>query len=283
MKLLQNLTGGTSGTEKSSVSSFINGLSIVDPMAIFALIYLSLPSIIILFTSFEPTSYIHFPPEEISFYWYLILPQKTEFINAFIRSLFVSTTATLVCAILGTLAAYGMMRYNIRLKRSIQAYLLLPYLVPLVATGAVLYIIFSSVGLINNILVVAFALALVNFPLMFWSVSSSVNSLNPTLEYAAKNLGAEGYQTFLLVTLPLLGPGIISGSLLVFIISMNEFVVSVFVITPDTVTLPVLLYNSIRTSISPLLSAISVIYIILSTVAIFVFDRCVGLERFFHS
>jgi putative spermidine/putrescine transport system permease protein len=181
------------------------------------------------------------------------------------------------------MAAYGIMRYNIRLKKPIQAYFLLPFIVPLVASGMVLYIIYIQIGLIGNTSIVGFTLALVMFPLMFWTISSSVNSLDPTLEYAAKNLGAEELQTFLFVTLPLIAPGIVSGSLLVFIICMNEFVVSLFVTTPSTVTLPVMLYNSIKESISPFLSAVSVIYIVLACLAIAVFDRYIGLERFFHS
>jgi len=117
---------------------------------------------------------------------------------------------------------------------------------------------------------------------MIWSVSSSVNAFDPTLEDAAQSLGAEEIQTFRYVTLPALMPGIISGSLLMFMLALNRFVVSLIITTTATETLPVAIYGAIRGNISPQIAAVSSVYVIIAVVAIVVADRLVGLDRFLH-
>lgn len=110
-----------------------------------------------------------------------------------------------------------------------------------------------------------------------------MNALDPELEQAAKNLGAEELQTFVHVTLPALMPGIITGSLIMFVISLNEFLVSLLVTTPDTITLPVLIYTSIRANISPLIAAVASVYVLVAIAAVLIADRAVGLEEFLRS
>ncbi len=252
-------------------------------IAVVELIFLSLPSAIILVTSIVEEDYIYFPPESFSLRWYTKIPNSPEFITAFKHSLIVSTLATLICMIAGTLAAYGLMRYNVRFKRHLQSYYLLPFIIPLVTSGIMLFIIYGRLQILGEIWVVGLTLGIVMFPLMFWSVSASVNAIDPTLENAAKSLGAEELQTFLFVTLPLIAPGIVSGALLVFVVCLNEFVVSLFVVVPDTATLPVMLYNSINKNLTPFLASVSAVYVIVAIIAVYVFDRTVGLEQFFYS
>jgi putative spermidine/putrescine transport system permease protein len=107
--------------------------------------------------------------------------------------------------------------------------------------------------------------------------------LDENLEYAAQNLGAEGLQTFIYVTLPALMPGIITGSLIMFILGFNEFIVSLLITTIHNMTLPVKIYNSIRAVIEPTLAAISSVYIVLAMSVIWVLDRVIGLEEFLRA
>lgn len=88
---------------------------------------------------------------------------------------------------------------------------------------------------------------------------------------------------FFTVTLPAVTPGIITGALLMFILAVNEFLVSLFLTDSRTVTLPVQIYNSIRSVITPDLAAISVVYIVLALAAVWLLDRLVGLEIFLKS
>jgi ABC-type uncharacterized transport system YnjBCD ATPase subunit len=102
-------------------------------------------------------------------------------------------------------------------------------------------------------------------------------------ENAAANCGAPPLATFFTVTLPAVMPGVITGGLLMFILALNEFIVSLLLVDARIVTLPVLMYNSIRAIITPDLAALSVVYIAIAAVSIWLLDRLVGLEIFLKS
>ena len=103
---------------------------------------------------------------------------------------------------------------------------------------------------------------------MIWAVTASANALDPDLENAAANCGAPPVQTFCTVTLPAVMPGVITGSLLMFILALNEFLVSLLLVDARIVTLPVQIYNSIRSIITPDLAAISVVFVAVAGLAI---------------
>ena len=118
---------------------------------------------------------------------------------------------------------------------------------------------------------------------MIWAVSASVNNLDPDLEHAAASCGAPPITAFFTITLPAVMPGVITGALLMFILALNEFIVSLLLVDARIVTLPVLMYNAIRSIITPDLAALSVVYIAIAAVSIWVLDRIVGLEIFLKS
>lgn len=246
-------------------------------------VFLTLPTFIILVTSFGGGEAITFPPETWSLRWYAQLPAAEEYTAAFVHSLLVAVGCTALSIPVGVATALGLIRYDIRFENTLQVYLLLPFTVPLVVSGVILLLLFGEVGWIGSLWAVVLGLTIINIPFMIWSVTASVNALDPNLERAAKSLGAEEVQTFLFVTFPAILPGVISGSLLMFVLALNEFVVSLFITTPETVTLPVKIYSSIRGDVSPFIAAVSTVYIVVAVVVIFVADRVVGLERFLHA
>jgi putative spermidine/putrescine transport system permease protein len=130
---------------------------------------------------------------------------------------------------------------------------------------------------------VGLAACIINLPFMIWAVAASVNNLDPELENAAANCGAPPLAAFFTVTLPAVMPGVITGGLLMFILALNEFIVSLLLVDSRIVTLPVLMYNSIRAIITPDLAALSVVYIAIAAVSIWLLDRLVGLEIFLKS
>ncbi|WP_435079540.1 ABC transporter permease [Halococcus sp. AFM35] len=251
--------------------------------ALLETIFLLLPSLIILLVSFGTGQVITFPPTSFTFEWYLSLISESTYMTAFVHSLIVATICIVLGIPIGILTGIGLNRYDIRFKNGFQLYLLLPFTIPPVVTGFILLILFGRLGWIGDLWAVGLALTLFNSPFMIWSVSSSVNAFDPTLENAAQSLGAEELQTFFHVTLPSLMPGVISGSFLMFLLALNEFIVSLIITTNQTTTLPVAIYSSIRGNISPQIAAISSIYVIIAIIAIVVADRLVGLERFLHS
>ena len=249
----------------------------------FDLLFLALPTLIVLVASFTSGQIIRFPPEGFSLRWYARLLDAPDFQDAFWRSFQVAVVCTALSIPAGTLAALGLMRYRVRFRRSLQVYLLLPFTVPLIVTGLGLMLLYGEIGVLGQLWPVGVAACVINLPFMIWAVTASATGLDPDLELAAANCGAPPLQVFFSVTLPAVMPGVITGSLLMFILALNEFLVSLLLVDARIVTLPVLIYNSIRSIITPDLAAISVVFIACSAVAIFLLDKLVGLDIFLKS
>lgn len=252
-------------------------------VVIFCLVFLGLPTLIVLVASFTSGKIITFPPEGFSLQWYERLIEQANYRDAFFRSLYVALICTLISIPAGTLAALALARYRVRFLATLQVYFLLPFTIPLIVSGIGMMVAFGAVGILGHLWPVGVATCVINLPFMIWAVSASVNNLDPDLENAAANCGAPPVQTFLTVTLPAVMPGVITGSLLMFVLAFNEFIVSLLLTDARIVTLPVSIYNSIRSVITPDLAAVSVVYVIVAAVAIWILDRFVGLDIFLRS
>lgn len=249
----------------------------------FDLVILGLPTLIVLLASFTTGEMVTFPPEGFSLRWYAELAEMEAFKDAFLRSAYVAVVCTAISLPAGTLAAIAMLRYRIPFLHGLQIYLLLPFTIPLIASGIGLMLLFGELRVLGQLWPVGVATCVINLPFMIWAVSASVNALDPDLENAAANCGAPPLQTFFTVTLPAVMPGVITGGLLMFILAFNEFIVSLLLVDARIVTLPVSIYNSIRSVITPDLAAVSVVYIAVAAFAIWLLDRAVGLEIFLKS
>lgn len=247
------------------------------------LITLSAPTIVVLGASFTSGNIITFPPQGFSLQWYGKIAGEAGLRGAFMRSLAVATICTLIAIPVGTLAGIALSKYAIRFERSLQIYLLLPFTIPLIGSGIGLMLLFGQMGIIGQIWPIGIACCVINLPFMIWAVTASAANLDPDLELAAANCGAPPIATFFHVTLPAVMPGVISGSLLMFILALNEFLVSLLLTDARTVTLPVQIYNSIRSIITPDLAAISVVFIACAAIVIALLDRLVGLDVFLKS
>jgi len=248
-----------------------------------ALITLSAPTIVVLGASFTAGNIITFPPDGLSLKWYGAIAQASDLRQAFVRSLIVATICTVIAIPVGTLAGIALAKYRVRFARSIQVYLLLPFTIPLIGSGIGMMLVFGEMGALGRLWPVGIACCVINLPFMIWAVTASASNLSPDLELAAANCGAPPLQRFLYITLPAVLPGVITGSLLMFILALNEFLVSLLLVDARSVTLPVQIYNSIRSIITPDLAAISVVFIACAGLAIALLDWLVGLDIFLKS
>lgn len=256
--------------------------AIFAAVVLFDLLFLALPTLVVLAASFTAGTIVTFPPQGWSLRWYAALLQKPDFLAALARSLEVGAVCVALAVPTGTLAALALAR-GLRFATATQVYLLLPFTIPLVVSGIGLMLVFGPLGLLGSVWPVGLACCVINLPFMIWAVAASVNHLDPDLEHAAMNLGAAPTHAFFTVTLPAVAPGIVTGALVMFILAVNEFLVSLMLVDARTVTLPVLVYNAIRSIITPDLAAISVVYVVLALAAIWLLDRWVGLEVFLKS
>jgi len=247
------------------------------------LLLLAVPTLVVVVASFTSANVIDFPPQGFSMRWYAEMWAQTDFRDALMRSVYVAAVCTVMALPAGTLAAIALGRWRLRHATTIQIYLLLPFTVPLIVSGLGLMLIFGELGWLGALWPVGLACCIINLPFMTWAVAASVNNLDPDLEHAAATLGAGPVTAFFTVTLPAVTPGVITGALLMFILALNEFIVSLLLVDARIVTLPVLMYNSIRAIITPDLAAVSVVYIAIAAASIWLIDRVVGLELFLRS
>jgi putative spermidine/putrescine transport system permease protein len=252
-------------------------------IAVLDVLFLALPTLVVLAASFTAGSIVTFPPQGLSLRWYAELLHRPEFLAALGRSLQVGLVCTLLAIPAGTLAALALARFRLRWATGLQVYLLLPFTIPLVVSGIGLMLVFGPLGWLGRVWPVGLACCVINLPFMIWAVAAAVNHLDPDLEHAAHNLGAPPTHAFFTVTLPAVTPGIVTGALVMFILAVNEFLVSLMLVDARTVTLPVLVYNAIRSTITPDLAAVSVVYVVLAAAAIWLLDRLVGLDLFLKS
>jgi putative spermidine/putrescine transport system permease protein len=249
----------------------------------FSILILSLPTIIVVGASFTAGNIIAFPPEGFSLKWYEKIALARDLRQALGRSIIISLICLLVAVPVGTLAGIALTRYRLRFINLLQVYLLLPFTIPLIGSGIGMMLLFGQWGILGSIWPVGVACAVINLPFIIWSVSSSAAGLDPDLELAAASCGAGRIETFVHVTLPGVMPGVITGSLLMFVLAMTEFLVSLLLTDARTVTLPVQIYNSIRSIITPDLAAVSSVFVVFALLAVWLLDKLVGLEIFLKS
>jgi len=200
---------------------------------------------------------------------------STEFlIGALDNSLIVAASSTLLSTLLGTMIAIGMERLRFRGRRLVDLLLYLPVVIPEVAMGLSLLIFFSvSFRAINQLSGWQLTLSLItviighvvfSMPFVAIVVRARLAGMSLTLEEAARDLGANEWQTFRRVTLPLLMPGILSGALLALTLSLDDFVVTLFTAGVGSTTLPLFVYSMIKFGVNPSINAISTLVVVVS-------------------
>ncbi len=200
--------------------------------------------------------------------WYAELLGDALLISAFRVSLWVALWSTLISTVLGTLAAMALERYRFLGRLTFDTVLYLPIIIPdiVMALSTLLFFVTFAVPLSRyTILVthVAFNIAFVAVV-----VRARLAEMDKSLEEAAADLGANAWTTFRRVTLPILMPGIVSGALLAFTLSLDDFVITFFVAGPGSTTLPVRVYSMIKFGVTPEVNAISTLMLLGSTVLV---------------
>lgn len=252
-------------------------------VGVVALTVLALPTVLVLVLSFSGDASLKFPPASFSLepYWEVLGPGTYR--DALFRSIQVGLVATLISVGVGVPAALALYKHRIKLGVFVSAYLSLGFATPLVVSGFAFLLLAYRLGQFGELWPTAVALTVVNFPFLLFTLSSAVMAVDSSFEEAASTLGADRVQTFLFVTLPLLLPGVIAGALLVFVLSITEFIVSLILATTSNATLPVVIFGGLRGTLAPHLAAAAGVYVIIALVVIFAISRVRSVERFLFS
>jgi len=251
-------------------------------LAVVALLaFMTLPTLVVIGVSFDPTAILSFPPAGLSLRWYANVLTYPQFQRAAVNSLVVTAVAVALALPAGTLAALALERGRLRGRSVWAAVLLSPLVVPGVAAGLGFLILAAALGLLRSRSVLVAAHVALVLPFVVRSVWVSVRNLDPALERAAASLGATPWRAFRRVTLPLLRPGLFAGLLFAVVVSLNEFVVSLFISNRLTEILPVAMFTYVVNYTDPTIAALSSLFIVATFVAVWLADRYLNLARVF--
>lgn len=235
---------------------------------IYFILYAPIVTIILFsFNAGESTSVM----EGASFRWYAALFQKSDLFDALRNSLLLAVTSALISTIIGTLAAVGLSRLRNRLaKTAINALTNIPMMNPEIVTGIsmMLLFVFISNRIFGNVetnlgyFTLLIAHVTFNLPYVILSVSPKIRQLDKFLPEAAQDLGCTPVRSFFLVELPNILPGVISGFIMAFTLSLDDFVISLFNGGDNFKTLPVLIYNYTKKPVKPDIYALFTIIVL---------------------
>ncbi|GGF66038.1 MULTISPECIES: ABC transporter permease [Mameliella] len=201
--------------------------------------------------------------------WYGELLQNEEFLDAAWVTLKVAFFSSTIATVLGTMAAYVMIRAGRFPGRTLfSGMIYAPLVMPEVITGLSLLLLFIGIGLDRGVLTVV--LAHTTFSMCYVSVvvSSRLSTFDQALEEAALDLGASPFESFTLITLPIIAPAVISGWLLAFTLSLDDLVIASFTTGPGATTLPIKVFSAVRLGVSPEINALSTLLISIVTVGV---------------
>lgn len=229
--------------------------------------FLYLPVLILIVFSFNNTRSVAVF-SGFSTEWYLSLSQNSELLDAARNSLLVGVITTIVATAIGTLTAIAMDRYRFKLRTAFDANLYLPIVIPEIVMGISLLLFFNQalfpflqnvtgIRLTTGLHTITMSHIAFDIPFVYVIVRARLADFDRTLEEAAADLGADEWQTFKRVTLPLLMPGIIGGALMAFTLSLDDYLITVFTKGVQEQTMPLYIYSLVRRGVTPEINALS--------------------------
>lgn len=235
---------------------------------VFFLMYLPI-GIVVVFSFNESKLPVKF--SGFSLQWYEKLFQNSAMLEALGNSLILGILSCLISAVIGTLGAVGLARIHWRSRGILEYISILPLMIPEIILGMVLMAFFYMLGLPFGMLTLLLGHTVFCVPYILMEVKASLAGMDPSLEEAARDLGAGPFRAFWDITLPLIMPAVMSGSLLAFAMSMDDVVISIFVNGPRLSTLPIKVYTQLKTGVTPEINALCTIMLAVTFLVIFLY------------
>jgi spermidine/putrescine transport system permease protein len=226
------------------------------------------------------------------FYWFCRLLSNDDVIEAASNTLIIASVSTLLATAIGTMAALALQRYEFPIKRISEIFLYIPIVIPEIVMGIGILVFFTAVfGWFNSVLgltgnsrlamgmttVIVSHIAF-SVPFVILVVRARLSGFDNRLEEAAMDLGANEWVTFRKVTFPLIAPGILSGAMLAFTLSLDDFIITFFTNGPGSTTLPIYVYGLLRRIVTPEVNALSTLWIVVVLVMVFISQRLENRE-----
>ena len=249
--------------------------------------FVVLPLVVIVWAAFFADKILTFPPSGYTLSWFARAWSLSDFSSGFLTSLQVGALATVFSLLLGVPASLAIERLGFPGRETVRQFLLSPMYVPAIVAGAAVYVYFIQVEILTEVQLAAtfpglvLAHALVALPWTMRLVCASLVTANASSEEAARSLGATPLQTFFLVTLPIIRPGVIAAAMFSFIASFSDLEKSLFLVGPGKTTLPIAIVNYLEWNLDSTIAAVATVQILIIGAALLLSDRYVKLGKAF--
>lgn len=261
------------GTAVFRLAAHLFGLTVVA--------YLLVPLALAFLVSFYPGRSIGLPTYAtgVTLQWYVEFFDDPRWVAGLRNSFYVGVISTAIALVCGMSLALAVTRHRLRGDVVVGTLLMLPIFVPAVIIGMQSLSFSYQIGLWGTHLSIGIAHALWATPLVYMVLVSGLRRVSIELEEAAASLGANPWAAFRTVVWPLIVPSVMAAAVIGYIISLNEFIMALFLGTPGTETLPKMIWPQIRHSVSPVVAAASSVLLVITVIAIVVTGRVVNLGR----
>ncbi len=241
-------------------------------------IFLYLPIIVLIIFSFDDSRFAS-SWSGFTLNWYIKLVNDTDLMLALANSLKIAFISVAIAAIMGTIAAYALTRFKFKGKSLSIGLIMLPIVVPEIAMGISSLVLFNTLDLplsINTVIVshIVFCVSYITLVVL-----ARLEDFDTKLEEAAYDLGATPIAVFFKITLPLISPGILAGSLLAFILSLDDFIITQFTAGVGVSTIPLKIYSLVKFGVCPEINAMSTILILVTTSIAYLANRIIQKQN----
>ncbi|HMK08207.1 MAG TPA: ABC transporter permease [Anaerolineales bacterium] len=231
-------------------------------------LYLYLPILVLVIFSFN-TQRLNLTWEGFTLHWYDVLFSDAKAGSATRNTLMVAILSTITSTAIGTLAALALHRYEFRLRGFSETSLYIPIVIPEIVMGIGLLSLYALLKINLGLTTITLSHIAFSIPFVALVVRARLHGFDRSVEEAAMDLGANELVTFWRVTLPLILPGVLSGAMLAFTLSLDDFIITFFTAGPGSTTLPLLVYGMVKTHITPEINALSTIWVVTVFVLLF--------------
>lgn len=241
-----------------------SGWSWIRLATVLVYVFMFAPIVVVVLLSFNASRFGTFPLEGFSLRWFEALWANDAIVSAFQTSLLLGFLTALISTAIGIAASLAMVRYDFPGKGLINTLLITPILVPEVVLGVALLLFLRWLAIPKSFLLLLMGHVVITLPFVVLVVQARLVGIKPVYEEAARSLGANAWDSFFRVTLPLLMPAVFAGMLFAFTISFDDVTATLFWKSGGTETVPTQIFAMLRNSISPEINALGTVMIVLT-------------------
>jgi len=227
-------------------------------------VFLAAPLVVVAGVSLNAKKQLLFPPEGLSFRWYVELLTASDWLNAVKNSLIIAISSGLISLSIALPLAYFIWRYRVFYARALFTLGVAPFMLPPVITALGFLAFWVTVGMYGRLpaTVISHAIFFVTLPLV--TISLGLESIDAEIIEAAENMGADNRTVFTTIVLPMVRPYMISGYAFAFVLSLNEYIVAYMVAGFTVETLPIKIFNSLRYGYTPVMASVAVVFVLIA-------------------